>query len=63
LNAFEQEAELERVAAIFDQLDQHYIKRIDAAQSVAAVQQAVIAEIRQYLSERGSAADTAAVGA
>ena len=63
LNAFEQEAELERVAAIFDQLDQHYIKRIDAAQSVAAVQQAVIAEVRQYLSERGSAADTAAVGA
>jgi len=63
LNAFEQEAELKRVAAIFDLLDQHYIKRIDATQSVAAVKQAVFAEVRQFLFGRGDAADTAAVGA
>ena len=62
LNAFEQEAELKRVAAIFDQLDQKYIKRIDATQSVVTVQQAVITEVRQFLSRRGNAADTAAVG-
>ena len=61
LNAFEQEAELERVAAIFDQLDQKYIKRIDATQSVAAVQQAVFAEVKQFLSGRGDAVDMAAV--
>jgi dTMP kinase len=63
LNAFEQEAELERVAAIFDQLNQKYIKRIDATQSVAAVQQAVFAEVKQFLSGRGDAADMAAVEA
>ncbi len=62
LNAFEQEAELKRVATIFDQLDQKYIKRIDATQSVAAVQHAVITEVRQFLSGRGNAAETAAVG-
>ncbi len=63
LNAFEQEAELKRVAAIFDLLDQKYIKRIDATQSVAAVQLAVFAEVRQFLSGRSDAADTAVVGA
>ncbi len=63
LNAFEQEAGLKRVAAIFDQLDQDYIKRIDATRSVAAVQQAIITEVRQFLSGRGAAAGTAAGGA
>jgi dTMP kinase len=63
LNAFEQEAELKRVAAIFDLFDQQYIKRINATQSVAAVQKAVITEVRQFLSGRGKVADTAVVGA
>jgi dTMP kinase len=63
LNAFEQEAELKRVAAIFDLFDQQYIKRINSTQSVAAVQKAVITEVRQFLSGRGKVADTAVVGA
>jgi len=56
LNAFEQEAGLKRVAAIFDQLDQDYIRRIDATHSVAAVHQAIITEVRLYLSGRSAAA-------
>jgi dTMP kinase len=45
LNAFEQEAELRRVAAIFDTLDYRYIRRIDGTRSIAEVQEAVLHEV------------------
>jgi dTMP kinase len=45
LNAFEQETELRRVAAIFDTLDYLYIRRIDGTRSIADVQEAVLHEV------------------
>ena len=42
LNDFEQEAALQKVAAIFDSLELPYITRINASGSIAAIHQAVL---------------------
>lgn len=52
LNDFEQEETLIRVAAIFAGLDRNYITRIDAAGSLAEVQDRVEARVRRLLVEK-----------
>lgn len=49
LNDFEQEAALQRVAAIFDSLDLPYIQRIDASDSIESVHQAVMQAVTPLL--------------
>ncbi len=49
LNDFEQEASLQKVAAIFDSLKLPYIQRIDASGSIEAVHQAVLQAVTPFL--------------
>lgn len=49
LNDFEQEASLQKVAAIFDSLKLPYIQRIDASGSIEAVHQAVLQTVTPFL--------------
>jgi dTMP kinase len=49
LNDFEQEASLQKVAAIFDNLELPYIQRIDASGSIDAVHQAVLQAVTPLL--------------
>jgi dTMP kinase len=49
LNDFEQEATLQKVAAIFDSLELPYIKRINASGSIAAIHQSVLQAITPLL--------------
>jgi dTMP kinase len=55
LNDFEQEHELRRVAAIFDRLARPFLVRLDAAESVAEIQNRLLAKIEHFLAERGVA--------
>ena len=49
LNDFEQEATLQKVAAVFDSLELPYIKRINASGSIAAIHQAVLQAVTPIL--------------
>ena len=49
LNDFEQEATLQKVAAIFDSLELPYIKRINASGSIASVHQSVLQAVTPLL--------------
>jgi dTMP kinase len=49
LNDFEQEATLQKVAAIFDSLELPYIQRIDASGSIESVHQAVMQAVTPLL--------------
>lgn len=49
LNDFEQEASLQKVAAIFDSLKLPYIQRIDASGSIESVHQAVLQAVTPFL--------------
>lgn len=49
LNDFEQEATLQRVAAIFDSLNLPYIQRIDASGSIESIQQSVLNAVTPFL--------------
>lgn len=49
LNDFEQEATLQKVAAIFDSLELPYIKRINASGSIAAIHQSVLQAVTPLL--------------
>jgi dTMP kinase len=49
LNDFEQEAALQKVAAVFDSLELPYIKRINASGSITAIHQAVLQAITPLL--------------
>lgn len=49
LNDFEQEATLQKVAAIFESLKLPYIQRIDASGSIESVHQAVVQAITPFL--------------
>jgi dTMP kinase len=49
LNDFEQEATLQKVAAIFDSLELPYIKRINATGSIASVHQSVLQAVSPLL--------------
>ena len=49
LNDFEQEATLQKVAAIFDNMELPYIKRINASGSIVAIHQAVLQAVTPLL--------------
>jgi dTMP kinase len=49
LNDFEQEATLQKVAAIFDSLDLPYIKRINASGSITSIHQSVLQAVTPFL--------------
>jgi len=49
LNDFEQEATLQKVAAIFDSLELPYIKRINASSSIASIHQSVLQAVTPFL--------------
>ncbi len=49
LNDFEQEATLQKVAAIFESLDLPYIRRIDASGSIESIHQAVMQAVTPLL--------------
>ncbi len=49
LNDFEQEATLQKVAAIFDSLELPYIKRINASGSIASIHQSVLQAVTPFL--------------
>lgn len=49
LNDFEQEASLQKVAAIFDSLKLPYIQRIDASGSIESIQQSVLQAVTPLL--------------
>jgi dTMP kinase len=49
LNDFEQEATLQKVAAIFESLKLPYIQRIDASGSIESVHQAVVQAVTPFL--------------
>lgn len=49
LNDFEQEATLQKVAAIFDSLELPYIKRINASGSIASIHQSVLQAVTPLL--------------
>ena len=49
LNDFEQEATLQKVAAIFDSLELPYVKRINASGSIASIHQSVLQAVTPLL--------------
>ena len=55
-NTFEEESNLRKVAAIFNSLQEEYIRRIDASKTVEAVHQQVMQEVEKALSQKKQAA-------
>lgn len=53
LNDFEKEESLKKVAALFNELDRDYIKKVDATQRVEAVHECVMLNVKELLDRKG----------